>query len=193
MAEREDVVRSKSARAPAGGGEQKTDELRSDIRHTMAEMSDTVGAIKEKFSSGHVKARVKESIIGRAGRMGSRAGDRAGDIGSNMVDTIKSNPVPIAMVGLGIGWLVMRGSQKDGRGNGSRTKEHFQGMMQSNILGLSAMALALGALIGLAIPESQREAELMEKANESVAGKAKSIVQGAMEKAQHAAMEEAGR
>ncbi|MEW5744835.1 MAG: DUF3618 domain-containing protein [Nitrospirota bacterium] len=307
MAEREDVnvVRSRRGAAytaprggaASGGGEERNpDEIRSDIEQTRAELGDTVEAIKEKFSSEHMKAQVKESTVGRARRMSRRAQGRAREMGSNIADTIRSNPVPAAMVGVGLGWLIMKGARGDGNGRETtlseretfayapggqiwteegqgtgggyeqqpsaretakgraeqfagqarakaeevtgqvreragqmtgqarekasqltskareqadrvggmarqrarQTKENVRDMMQSNPLGVGAMALGLGALFGLIIPESRREEELMGGASESLMGKAKETAQGIMEKAQRsaekakeAAMEEA--
>ena len=45
-----------------------------------------------------------------AGQMASDAGETAMDLGSTIVDLIKRNPVPSALVGVGLGWLYMNRS-----------------------------------------------------------------------------------
>lgn len=76
-------------------------------------MSGTVDAIQDKLSPEHIRGQVKhkvrEAMIGRAREMANRTGDRAKDIGNNIVETVRRNPVPAAMVGLGLGWLIVKG------------------------------------------------------------------------------------
>ncbi|HEX8949936.1 MAG TPA: DUF3618 domain-containing protein [Dissulfurispiraceae bacterium] len=109
MDERTDVTRTPSS----SGRKRDPDELKAEIERTRAEMSETVDAIQDKLSPEHIRGQVKhkvrEATIGRAREMANRTGDRARDIGSNIVETVRRNPVPAAMVGLGLGWLIVKG------------------------------------------------------------------------------------
>ncbi|MFO0752886.1 MAG: DUF3618 domain-containing protein [Thermodesulfovibrionales bacterium] len=129
MGEREDVRRgggraafsSSPAGMPAAGGSGKRPEdIRADIEQTRADMTETVDAIQEKLSPGHIKEQVRnkfrQATIGRARDMAYKAGSRTREIGSTIFDTIRQNPVPAAMVGIGLSWLIMR--RPEGNGNG---------------------------------------------------------------------------
>lgn len=84
---------------------------RIEIEQTRAEMSETVNAIQERLSPESLKEqakdRVREATVGRAEQAVSDAGDRAKEAGSSLVDTIRENPVPSALTGIGLAWLLM--------------------------------------------------------------------------------------
>src|SRR5918998_1426574 len=73
---------------------------RVEIERTRADMSETVDAIQERLSPESLKEqakdRVKEATVGRAQ-----------DAGSGIVGTIRANPLPAALTGIGLGWLFM--------------------------------------------------------------------------------------
>jgi len=113
---------------------------RARVEQTRAEMSDTIEALKEKLEPSHLveqaKDTVREATIGRAQHamddamdkakdavgdaMGRARGavDRVGtttrDYTSTIVDVIRENPIPAAMIGIGLGWLLMS-ARKNGR------------------------------------------------------------------------------
>jgi len=110
-----------------------TSEIRADIEQTRAEMSETINALTERLSPSnlkeqaqeqlhdvkeHVKEQVKEQFygakemvrdatIGRVENMVSNASDTVSDAGSSIMDTIRQNPIPAALVGIGLSWLYM--------------------------------------------------------------------------------------
>jgi len=63
-------------------------------------MSETVDAIQGRLSPENLKEqakdRVKEATVGRAQ-----------EAGSGIMETIRANPVPAALTGIGLGWLLM--------------------------------------------------------------------------------------
>src|SRR3712207_1723820 len=71
---------------------------RAEIERTRADMSETVDAIQERLSPENLKEqakdRVKEATVGKAQ-----------EAGSGLVDTIRQNPLPAALTGIGLGWL----------------------------------------------------------------------------------------
>jgi ElaB/YqjD/DUF883 family membrane-anchored ribosome-binding protein len=73
---------------------------RAEIVRTRADMSETVDAIQGRLSPENLKEqakdRVKEATVGRAQ-----------EAGSGIVETIRANPVPAALTGIGLGWLLM--------------------------------------------------------------------------------------
>ena len=92
--------------------EPPTEEILEEIEHTRQEMSETIDAIQERLNPDHVKEQamgaVREATIGRAEEAVGGATQRVRGAGSSMLDTIKQNPLPAAMVGIGVGWLVMQ-------------------------------------------------------------------------------------
>ena len=92
--------------------------LVGDIVETREEMTVTVEEIGDRLDPRNIvagaKDTVREATIGKvedmantAGAMVSDAGDTVREAGSGIVDTITKNPIPAAMVGLGLGWLAL--------------------------------------------------------------------------------------
>ena len=92
--------------------------IRADIETTRAQMSDTLSQIQERLSPARLKEQARETVreatIGRVKQMARNAGDRAGEAGRGIMDVVRDNPIPLAMIGLGAGWLLMS-SRRRGR------------------------------------------------------------------------------
>lgn len=109
-----------------------TEQIRADIEDTRAEMSQTINEIQERLSPEHLMGQVKETVreatIGKVERVMDKVADatepareavgRAGtaikETGISVADSMWRNPIPVALIGLGLGMLVMRTY----RGNG---------------------------------------------------------------------------
>lgn len=107
-----------------------TEQLRAEIEDTRADMSQTLNEIQERLSPdnlmGQVKETVREATIGKVERvvdqvgetlsgvtepaleMAGRAGNAIKEVGTTVADKIYKNPIPLALIGLGVGMLVMR-------------------------------------------------------------------------------------
>jgi len=92
--------------------------IRADIAETRDRMSDTLDEIGERLNPHRVTEQVKDSIreatIGRVENMAQQAADRVNDTRRGIMDTIRENPVPAAMVGLGLGWMMWNGRSSSG-------------------------------------------------------------------------------
>lgn len=77
-------------------------EIQRDIDHTRAEMSETLEALRGRLSPGELF----EQAISYVKDGG------ASEFTSNLGDTIKHNPVPTALIGIGLAWLMMGGSRR---------------------------------------------------------------------------------
>ncbi len=83
------------AGAPVGAGEiDEVEGSRAEIERTRTDMSETVDAIQNKLSPQNLKEQAKE-----------QAKDTAKGAGSTVVETIRENPLPAALTGIGLGWL----------------------------------------------------------------------------------------
>lgn len=305
------------ARVPDTGDE--TEEIRANIEQTRAEMSETIDALQDRLSptalkeqaqdqfddiKEHVKEQVREQFqeaktmvreatIGRVENMVQNASDTVNDARYTMMDTIRENPIPAALVGIGLGWLFMnrssrtptrysgrggvRGSQPDyersryyddrrgyydapryydnqrgyetgtvsqvrqGASNvidraqdtasnvagrvqdtasnvasnvsetasniadraqetasnladqaqyqAQRVEDRFQESLRTNPLAVGAIALALGTAVGLALPETEKENQLMGEARDNLFDKAQEVASDTMDKVQRVASE----
>lgn len=276
MGEREDVTRSgrggsykASTVRPAPAvrtGREDPEAIRADIEQTRAEMSETIDEIQDKLSPGNIKERMRtkfrDATIGRVKSMAQKTGDA----GSTFARTVRNNPLPAAMVGIGLGMLIMRSRRE---GNGGRQYRYarageepgtmagtmesmkstaeslreqaraksgeylgraqekagewkekasqftgqarakagewsgtaqekarqaqgwFQETMDTNPLGLGLALLAAGAVIGLSIPVSRKEKELLGETGGSVMGSVREAAQDTFEKARYVAQEAA--
>ncbi len=105
----------------------ETAEIRANIEQTRADMSETINAIQERLNPTHLKEQAKEQVreqfeeakemvreatIGRVEHMVQHASDTVNDARYTMMDTIRENPIPAALVGLGLGWLFMNRSTR---------------------------------------------------------------------------------
>jgi uncharacterized protein YjbJ (UPF0337 family) len=304
---------------------------RVQIEQTRTELSSTIDAIQDKLAPSTLKEQAKDAVreatVGKAQDMVQNATDKAQDMvgnvtdkaqdvvgtatgsakgfGSTLVDTIRENPIPAALTGLGLGWLIMSsrkhsssssssnysynpGGQYDQYGytrqqdwddqyrgysydNGTggtsgqgitdragnmagqaqsavgsvagqaqdvagsavnsvqntagnvagtvqdtagqvvgqvgdtagqlgqsaqqgyyQARSGIQRMMDQNPLAVGIMGIGLGAAIGLAIPETDKENELMGEQRDQLMGVAQSKVQGVAQKAQSVAQEAVG-
>src|ERR1051326_9076146 len=57
--------------------------------------------------SGQARAALREATIGKVETMAHTATETAGGWREAVMDTIKANPMPAALVGLGLGWMLL--------------------------------------------------------------------------------------
>lgn len=85
--------------------------IRADIERTRAEMGAKIDRIGEKLSPEQLKQQAQESIndmmTDTANRVSSYVRDHRREMSDNLVHTLKHNPVPTALIGLGLGWLLV--------------------------------------------------------------------------------------
>ena len=125
------------ASASSDDYDEDTEQLRAEIEDTRAEMSQTINEIQERLSPENVmdqvKEKVREATIGKVERVMNRVGETIGDVaqpvgevlnsagstikqtGRSTANVINRNPIPVALIGLGLGMLAMRAYR---RGNG---------------------------------------------------------------------------
>ena len=134
--------------------EEDPEQLRAEIEDTRAEMSQTINEIQERLSPEHLMGQVKETVreatVGKVERAMQRAGETISDMaepaveamgraGSAIAETGRSvgnsiwrNPIPVALIGLGVGMLVMRSRSGNGGSYGTRhtspgRRQYFRG------------------------------------------------------------------
>lgn len=85
-------------------------EIERDIEQTRADVSATIDAIQSKLTPGQMM----DQAIAYA------RNSLPADFGRNLADTTRNNPVPVALIGIGIAWLAMSGRQGSAGGQGAR-------------------------------------------------------------------------
>ncbi len=125
-------------------------QIRSGIERTRVNLSETIDALQEKLDPARIaeqvkdqirekateafdtaKSTVKEATIGRAEKIVSsvsetvsnvtgRTGTAVKDTGSSVVQYIRENPIPFALVGIGIGMLTLNRNKTGLSSYGSR-------------------------------------------------------------------------
>jgi ElaB/YqjD/DUF883 family membrane-anchored ribosome-binding protein len=265
-ADQPEVLVSEASTAGATG-DPDVDELIEEIASTRGEMTDTVEQIGDRLDPRRVvadaKSTVREATIGKVENMATTAGDVVGNVGqtaqetgAGILETVRRNPVPAALIGIGVTWLAMstrqtgfRSSEAGGGGrwtsssstwdttgdrdmSGASYDESRSGgaitdrvgdalgqvqgkagdvagqvqqtaaqvpnvarqlgdttgrVVQENPLAIGALALGVGAAIGMALPTTRPEHEIMGQAADSLIGRAESVATEAMSQAETAA------
>lgn len=237
----------------------RTRNIRAEIEQTREEMSETVNEIQDRLRPGTIAANAAESVR-------DTASETMRDIAeSDSVHYVRANPIPTAMVGIGLAglaWLAFGGNDKEdyraGRYSGGarnwrgvkgrhdapdryrssaayggsesagydyespatgatgelssragevardlrtgaeqtsrrlrqrayRAQSRLQRTWNESPLLIGAAAAVLGALIGSALPETQRENELMGETRDNMIEGVEQAVKGKVEQVQNAA------
>ena len=76
--------------------------------------------------TGQAKTALRDATLGKVETMARTASDTAGGWRQSVVETIKANPMPAALVGLGVGWMLLnRPSGSTASGDGYRTASGY--------------------------------------------------------------------
>ena len=108
-----------------------TDMLREEIEQTRERMSGTLDQLGERLNPNRIKQQVKDNVreatIGRVEDMARHASVRVNETREGILETIRDNPVPAAMIGIGLGWMLFNG-RRDSR-------SHTHSLQSSDVSG----------------------------------------------------------
>jgi len=145
-------------------------------RGPMRQATSAVGGAASKVSdvASGTASKVSDVASGTASKVGDVAGQAASTIG-DMASDIKDTAGDFA------------DKTQERLGDfGSGAQDWYQRTLDENPLVIGAAALAIGAAIGLALPETRREAELMGEARDRFMEKAKEVAQETGDRVQQA-------
>jgi ElaB/YqjD/DUF883 family membrane-anchored ribosome-binding protein len=96
----------------------RPEDIRAQMVLTRAELSDTIDAIQERLDPEKLKHQASENLraatIGKVEQAMNRVEDTAREARYGLADTIRQNPIPAALVGVGLTWLFFSGSDRHG-------------------------------------------------------------------------------
>lgn len=85
-------------------------DIRRDIEQTRARMGETIETLGDRLNPSRLRQQVKDNVreatIGRMKTMADNARNRMTQGGRGLVETVKENPIPAAMIVGGLGWLL---------------------------------------------------------------------------------------
>lgn len=108
-------------------------EIETDLEATRTEMSGTLEELGERLDPAHLadqaKDKVKEATVGRLEDAVESAGETAKGVSDMVIETIRRNPVPAAMAGIGL--VMLWQNRQDGHSsNGNTSQRLVQGAKQ---------------------------------------------------------------
>jgi hypothetical protein len=247
--------------------EARARELREEITETRTEISETIEAIQERLQPSNLVAQARDSVRNAASekvhQMANTAGDAADRVmGSSFMETVKANPIPTAMIGIGAAWMLYnrragedryryyrgepyrsygrsgrysaygegdrpyegtygavgtRGINENTESVASRAKDYasdvtdraqqftgdvretarrtsrraqstFEDTLRNYPLALGAAAALVGAVVGMSMPATETENQLMGDARDSVVDRARNLAGDAAERVGEAAV-----
>ena len=89
----------------------RVDQIEAEIAETRVEMSETIEAIQERLSPSNIVANATETMRQAASEKVRQMTD------NSFMDTVRANPIPAAMIGIGAAWLYFRGK--------SESRDHY--------------------------------------------------------------------
>lgn len=100
----------------------RPEEIEHDIDRTRAEMSHTIDEIQARLTPGQMMDQAftyaRTSL--------------PADFGTNLGNAVRDNPMPVALIGIGVAWLMMQGQNSDGRARQRRRAAQYDRAMESN-------------------------------------------------------------
>jgi ElaB/YqjD/DUF883 family membrane-anchored ribosome-binding protein len=91
--------------------------IRQNIERRRAQMSETINRIQYRLDPDRLRNEAEEAVrdatIGKVEDMAYKARRRVERTQRGVVQKVKNNPIPAALIGLGLGWLVMSGNNEE--------------------------------------------------------------------------------
>jgi len=187
-----------------------THQIKAQIEQTRSQLGETIDAIQERLSLSNISDQVSETVnnaietakdtaydatIGKAVSFMKNVGDEVSQSGT--FRSLKNNPLPFALIGLGAGLLAYQSYSGKGsrRGDGRMYRKNFYGdqSREANYARTGSPNLGLGEKAGRALEGVSNTANSALESVSSSAGAAYDSVTGAVTNAYSGAGEFAHR
>jgi uncharacterized protein (DUF2267 family) len=102
------------------------EDISRELREAKEKVQEELLDAKEKINGEiqHARTAVREATVGRVEHMVHDARDTVTDAGTTVLDTIKANPVPTALIAVGLGWLIV--SARSDKGSDARRSTGYR-------------------------------------------------------------------
>jgi len=104
----------------------ETEIIAADIRMSQERLGDTVEEIGERFNPTRLKEELKHDIrdatIGKVENMAQQTAEMMSDAQHTIVQSIRENPIPVVLVGLGLGWMILNAASRNKQMESSRSQ-----------------------------------------------------------------------
>ena len=114
-----------STNRDSAADDRSPDEIERDIRHTRDEVSSTLDAIQSKLTPGQMMDQALNYM----------RSSLPADFGRNLNESVRNNPIPVALVGIGLAWMMMSGRRGSMMGSSA-----MDGSSVGSSLGSSSMS-----------------------------------------------------
>lgn len=112
-------------RSRDNSGSQSSEEIRTDIEQTRAQMGAKLDLIQEKLDPNRLKVQaqdaVRDVLTDTANQITDYVKSNRDQLTQTVTSAIKRNPVPAALIGLGIGWILVESFSDDDSSSSSRS------------------------------------------------------------------------
>lgn len=137
---------------------------------------------------GDLAGQVGGTVGGAAGTVGHAAGSAAGAVGETVGNA--ASALGTTASNLASGTAETAGNLADqAQYQAMRLEDGFQRVLRESPLAVGAVTLALGAAVGLALPQTQRENQLLGEARDNLVERAQGLAQETLGKVQNVATE----
>ena len=126
MNEAESKIKSGLAEARDTAKKELAEQVETAEKRIRAGLSDARDGVKAEvhLAIDSAKRSIRSATIGRVEDIATKTGDLMNDSRDTLVDTIRANPLPAALAGVGIAWLFMnRSSSAKTRSGGGRAHD----------------------------------------------------------------------
>ncbi|NUP11547.1 MAG: DUF883 family protein [Polyangiaceae bacterium] len=158
------------------------DRVRAEVQN---EIQDAKGKVIDEVN--HARTAVRDATVGKVEHMMERAADTARgaghtalNAGSNVMDSVRANPIPIAMIGAGLAWLLI-GNARGGARRRTIAEEPYAYVQDRNI-DLEAPVVGEPRASHF---EGERRVERAKEAVTHAVDRGKERVGGVVDRAQH--------
>ncbi|HEY8598421.1 MAG TPA: DUF3618 domain-containing protein [Thermomicrobiales bacterium] len=143
---------------------------------------------RAQTAAGNLAGQVGGAVGGAAGQVGETASNIASgtmETAGNIVGQVGETASNLASGTVEVAGNIAEQAQYQAM----RLEDSFQSALRTNPLAVGAVTLALGTAIGLALPQTQRENQLMGEARDTLLERAQGFAQETVEKVQTVATE----
>jgi hypothetical protein len=134
------------------------DRMADDVRRTRTNLGETMDELRRRLDPQTLKRQANDMM-------------RSTDDATGLVETLKSNPIPLAMIGIGIGWLLIGGGNNGGHRGGHGYGDQIRDWADRNTRGTRSRVQRAMHRAGEAVHDvGDRASETLHNMRERVTG-----------------------